>query len=122
MIMQNDGGIYSACINAAYLAVSDACISQYGSIASCTIGIYEDKILLDLIGKEEMATKSQMYLVYQMTQKRILNFENLKGVISKDKLNECLEKCIKGCHLINDYFNETLRNETEKLILLKNVN
>ena len=52
-ILQSDGGNYSACVNAATLAVVDAGIPMRDYVCACTAGFVDETPLADLCHAEE---------------------------------------------------------------------
>uniref|UniRef100_A0A671LRL6 Exosome component 4 n=1 Tax=Sinocyclocheilus anshuiensis TaxID=1608454 RepID=A0A671LRL6_9TELE len=62
-ILQADGGNYSACVNAATLALVDAGIPMRDYVCACTAGFVEDTPLADLCHAEESGGGTSLALM-----------------------------------------------------------
>ncbi|XP_050544792.1 exosome complex component MTR3 [Daktulosphaira vitifoliae] len=60
LVLENDGSVLATAINAAGFALVDGCIPMYDVITASTLGIYENKILVDPTYNEESLCLSRV--------------------------------------------------------------
>jgi len=94
-VMQEDGCLESACVNAACLALLDASVSLKFLVASVTVALMkDDTIICDPTQKQFGKKKAHMTFVFSSRQSNedspSLVSTYVEGRVSPEKLQECL--------------------------------
>ena len=95
-ILQADGGNYSACINAATLALLDAGIPMKDYVCSCSVSFIDDSALLDINYLEESSSAPQLTLAILPKSEKIVLFR-LDSKLHADNLEKVLNLAKQGC-------------------------
>ena len=95
-ILQADGGNYSACINAATLALIDAGIPMKDYVCSCAVSFINDSTLLDTNYLEESSSAPQLTLAILPKSEKIVLFR-LDSKLHADNLEKVLNLAKQGC-------------------------
>jgi exosome complex component RRP41 len=95
-ILQADGGNYSACINAATLALLDAGIPMKDYVCSCAVSFINDSALLDINYLEESSSAPQLTLAILPKSEKIVLFR-LDSKLHADNLEKVLNLAKQGC-------------------------
>ncbi|KAJ9082213.1 Exosome non-catalytic core component [Entomophthora muscae] len=114
-VLQNDGGVLQACINASTLALIHAGVPMSDYVCATSAGFFENTAVLDINQIEESSSQSPevtvaisplngKVILLQIESK--LHIEHFKGVV---------ELAIQGCHQVKDLLDKTIRLNTLKL-------
>jgi exosome complex component RRP41 len=106
-VLQLDGGLLPACINAATLALIDAGIAMYDYITAVNVALYDSYPLLDTNSLEE-SDLSFLTIGIVGDQDKI-NLLLMEDKIPLDKLQRLIDLGIKGCHSIRNIMDENVR-------------
>ena len=98
-VLQADASTRCVGINAASIALADAGVPMADLVASCSAGIVEDHILLDVAGKEDTEGQLDLPVAYYKGRKEITLLQ-MDGLVERKKLREIIELAVKGCEEI----------------------
>ncbi|GAB6020445.1 hypothetical protein CHUAL_003138 [Chamberlinius hualienensis] len=98
-VLQADGGNYSACVNAATLALIDAGVSMKDYVCSCSIGWANETPLVDISYLESGANNPELYVAVLPRSEQVV-FLQTSSRIHLDNLDKMLQAAIKGCQEI----------------------
>lgn len=107
-VLQADGGNYSACVNAATLALIDAGIPMKDYVCACTAGFANDQPLVDISYTEETLGGPQLNLAVLPKTEHIVLME-MTSKLHVDNLNKVLEAAIKGCKDIHSILDSAVQ-------------
>ena len=103
-LLQSDGGVRSAAINATTLALVDAGVALEDVVCACSAGSVHGALLLDLNGQEDSAG-AELSVGYLPTAKRV-SFVQLEAKVPLGSMEETLNFAIEGCkqvyHVLRD--------------------
>ena len=100
-VLQADASTRCVGINAASIALADAGVPMADLISSCSAGIVEDKILLDVAGKEDTEGQLDLPIAYYRGKKEVTLLQ-MDGLVERKKLREIIELAVKGCEEVYD--------------------
>ena len=100
-VLQADASTRCVGINAASIALADAGVPMADLISSCSAGIVENHILLDVAGKEDTEGQLDLPIAYYKGRKEITLLQ-MDGLIERKKLREIIELAVKGCEEVYD--------------------
>ncbi|MCC5994009.1 MAG: exosome complex exonuclease Rrp41 [Candidatus Aenigmarchaeota archaeon] len=106
-IIQADGSTRVAAINAASLALASAGIPMKDLVAACSVGKVDDTLIVDLNGKEDNYSESDM-AVAMMPSKGLITFLQMDGRLTKEEVLELLKKAEEVCKRIYELQKKTL--------------
>lgn len=106
-VLQLDGGLLAACMNAAILAFIDAGIAMYDYISACSVALYDNCPLLDSNSLEETDLSNLTIGVVGNSEK--INLLLMEDKIPLDKLQILINLGINGCHTIRQLMDSTVR-------------
>lgn len=118
-IIEADGGVLSAALNAAFLAVADAGIPMSDICGACSLGILEKTKVLDLNYLEESSGGPVMTVFYQKHREKVLSLQFERGRISSGEFQEGLDLALEGCKASADFLRTRLLERTQKLALAR---
>jgi len=111
-IIQADASTRCAGINAAALALADAGIPMRDLVASCSAGIVEGHIIMDIAGKEDTAGELDFPIAYYPKKKEITLLQ-MDGIADKDQFKKILHLAVKGSEKIYEIQKKALREKYE---------
>ncbi len=111
-IIQADASTRCVGINAAALALADAGIPMRDLVASCSAGIVDGKVLLDIEGKEDTNGELDLPVAYYPKQKK-LTLLQMDGMTNNKQMKEIIQLAIKGCEQIYEVQKKALREKYE---------
>jgi len=100
-VLEADASTRCVGINAASLALADAGIPMKDLIASCSAGIVNGKIILDVAGKEDTEGELDLPIAYYPRKKEITLLQ-MDGIASDKQVKEIIELAISGCEQIHE--------------------
>lgn len=99
-VLQSDGGNYSACVNAATLALVHAGIPIKDIVCSCSAGYIDDMALIDLSNQEESLNAIPTINIALLPKsKQTVSIEST-GRIDVNALSKLMEAVTDGCHQV----------------------
>ena len=103
-LLQSDGGVRSAAINATTLALVDAGVAMEDFVCACSAGAVHGALLLDLNGQEDGAG-AELSVGYLPCCERV-SFVQLEAKVPLGSMEETLNFAIEGCkqvyHVLRD--------------------
>lgn len=117
-ILQFDGSLLPACINASTLALIDAGISMYDYITACNIALYDNYPLLDSNSLEELDLSFLTLGIIGNSNK--INLLLMEDKIPLDKLQKLIDLGILGCQNIRQLMDNVVREIGKDLLSKKN--
>ncbi|KAJ3218076.1 hypothetical protein HDU67_006634 [Dinochytrium kinnereticum] len=117
MVLEGDGMASALClaISCASLALADAGIEMFDTVAACSAGFFEkpskslqDRTLaLDCTADEEEFQIGSLVIAYMPSMREVTHFVH-SGEIAISSMTEAMDLCIDGCSKIHDALRETL--------------
>ncbi len=107
-IIQADASTRCAGINAAALALADAGIPMKDLVASCSAGIVENHVVLDVAGKEDTSGDLDLPIAYYPKKKQITLLQ-MDGMVPPEQFKKILHLAVKGCEKIYEEQKKALR-------------
>ncbi|KAJ8272604.1 hypothetical protein GJAV_G00091200 [Gymnothorax javanicus] len=112
-ILQSDGGNYSACVNAATLAVIDAGIPMRDYVCACTAGFVEDTPLADLCHVEESGGGTSLSLALLPRSGQIALVQ-MDARLHQDHLDALIEAAMTACKGLSDVLDNVVRQHLQE--------
>ena len=97
-LLQSDGGVRSACINATTLALIDAGVALEDFVCACSAGSVQGTLLLDLNAQEDGAG-AELSVGYLPRAERV-SFVQLESKLPLAAAEETLQFAIEGCRQV----------------------
>ncbi|KAF9103881.1 Exosome complex component RRP41 [Mortierella sp. AM989] len=113
-VIQQDGGVLQACINAATMALIDAGISMTDYVCACTAGWVEREPVIDLNHIEESSDTSEVTIA-MLPKSGKVTLAQMESRLHVDKLEELLTLASEGCKQIHQVLDRTIRDRAEDL-------
>ncbi|KAF9425283.1 Exosome complex component RRP41 [Entomortierella beljakovae] len=113
-VIQQDGGVLQACINAATIALIDAGISMTDYVCACTAGWVEREAVIDLNHIEESSDTSEVTIA-MLPRSGKITLAQMESRLHVDKLEEVLSLAGEGCKQIHQVLDKTIRDRAEDL-------
>ncbi|KAI9472683.1 Exosome non-catalytic core component [Coemansia sp. RSA 989] len=107
-LLQHDGGMLEACVNAATLALVDAGISMDDYVCACTAGLVDEQPLLDLNGQEESAIAMPGLTVAVLPRSGSIALLQMESKMHATKLDDVMQLAIEGCKHIHTKLDEAV--------------
>lgn len=114
-VLQADGSNYSACVNAASLALVHAGIPIKDIVCSCSAGYFSGVTLVDLNHSEESVNAIPTISIALLPKsKQTLSIES-SGRINVNSLEKLMESVTDGCHQILAIMKSVISNHIKEL-------
>lgn len=114
-VLHADGGVYSACVNAATLALVDAGIPMREYVCACTASLGNDDVpMVDISHQEEVLGGPTLTVVALPISGKIVLLE-MSQRFHLDHLSKVLEKALQGCKDIKKILDEAVRQNVRNL-------
>jgi len=107
-LMQDDGGVRSACINATTLALIDAGIALEDFVCSCSAGSVQGGALLLDLNAQEVNGVAEMNIGYLPRCER-LSFVQLESRMPLTSVDEVIHFATEGCRQVYDTLRDTVQ-------------
>jgi len=107
-ILQAGASTRCAGINAAAIALADAGVPMRDLVSSCSAGVINGQIVLDVSGKEDTAGELDMPIAYYHGKKEITLIQ-MDGIAAPERVKELLKLAIKGCEQVYEVQKQALR-------------
>ncbi|ODV92718.1 hypothetical protein CANCADRAFT_56317 [Tortispora caseinolytica NRRL Y-17796] len=111
-VLAQDGGLVSACTNAATLALIDAGIPMKDYICACSAGIYDTTPFLDLSNAEE--TDLSFLTIGALGNDSDVLMLLLENKIPADHLPVVMDMALSGTQLVRQVMDDTVRYYTQQ--------
>lgn len=99
LVLEADGGVLSAAITCASLALANAGIEMYDLVSACSVGLVDNQIILDPEGTEEKMQTASVTVACMPSLNEITQLFQT-GEISHTKVQEGIDLCLDGCSKI----------------------
>jgi len=109
-ILQADASTRCAGLNAASLALADAGVPMKNLISSCSVGVVDGEIVLDMAGLEDNYGDVDMAVATIGNEDKIVLLQ-MDGIITKEQLIKMLELAKKGCAEIFEKQKQALKEK-----------
>ncbi|KAI0216701.1 Exosome non-catalytic core component, partial [Massospora cicadina] len=111
-VLQNDGGMLQACINASTLALIHAGVPMTDYVCATSAGFFENTVVLDINQIEESSSQSPEVTVAisPLNQKVILL--QIESKLHIEHFKDVVELAIHGCHQVKERLEKTIRLNT----------
>ena len=109
-VLQADASTRCVGINAAALALADAGIPMRDLVSSCSAGIVNGNIILDVAGKEDTEGELDLPIAYYPKKNQITLLQ-MDGLASGDNVKKIIELAVKGCKNIYEHQKKALRKK-----------
>ncbi|EDV28699.1 Exosome complex component RRP41 [Trichoplax sp. H2] len=119
-ILQADGGNYSACINAATLALMDAGVPMKDFICSCTASLVDSKTIIDVNNSEELHFSNPLLTLAILPTSEEIILCQMKSRLHADHLEDILKAGIKGCKDIYEIMHREVLNHVREAAAVMN--
>nr|CAG4645743.1 EOG090X0BHT [Lynceus sp. MCZ IZ 141354] len=113
-VLQADGGVYSACVNSAMLALIDAGIPIKDTITSCTSSLISGVPTVDVSHVESSGGSPELMVSVLPHSKQIV-YMSLTQRFHVDYLDKVLDTAVKGCIDVASILERHVRNHVTKL-------
>ncbi|KAI7818076.1 ribosomal protein S5 domain 2-type protein [Gamsiella multidivaricata] len=113
-VIQQDGGVLQACVNAATMALIDAGIAMTDYVCACTAGWIEREAAIDLNHMEEVSDTSEVTIA-MLPKSGKVTLAQMESRLHVDKLEEVLSLASEGCKQIHLVVDKTIRDRVEEL-------
>jgi exosome complex component RRP41 len=107
-ILQADASTRCAGINAMVLALADSGVPMRGLVSSCSAGIVNGYVVLDIAGKEDTAGELDLPIAYFHARKE-LTLIQMDGIADPETVKKILRLAIKGCEDVHEVQKKALR-------------
>uniref|UniRef100_A0A7S2CP52 Uncharacterized protein n=1 Tax=Octactis speculum TaxID=3111310 RepID=A0A7S2CP52_9STRA len=115
-VLEDDGSLLPACINAGCLALIDAGIVMTDMIVACSGGIADDEPIVDLNLREQNALNFPIAVLPGQDQ---VVLALMDSKLPLDKIEPVLKAAILGCHQVHSILRLAVQNHTRSLINAK---
>lgn len=119
-VMQIDGSVRCACINAASMALICAGLEMRDTVCACSAGILDATIVADLTQSEENACDGHI-VVAAMPKSSFICHVNSGPKVTVDRFLGVLQAATEGCSKLGASFRVELLQLTSRLIQLQDV-
>jgi len=114
-VVQSDGGVRAASLNAAVLALADAGIATRDILASCCVGYLEGTPLLDMNYSEEGGGGPDLCVSMHPTLDK-LAFLQMDNKVPLESFEQVLDLATDGCKAISDYMRQAILDNLQALV------
>ncbi|MEM7813947.1 MAG: exosome complex exonuclease Rrp41 [Candidatus Aenigmatarchaeota archaeon] len=111
-ILEADASTRCAAINAAVLALADAGVPMRDLVSSCSAGVVNGQIVLDIAGKEDTAGELDLPVAYYHRKKE-LTLLQMDGIASPETVKQIIRTAIRGCEQVYEVQKRALRARYE---------
>jgi len=113
-LIQDDGGSYSACINATTLALVDAGIPMRDYVVACTGTMTHGVPMVDINSQERGSGCAEVTVAVLGQTNEIIALD-LTQVLQHSYIEETIQEAIKGCMLVHKVLEEAVRHKFIKM-------
>ena len=113
-VLQADGGVLPAVVNATVLALADAGIPLRALVAACAAGSIDGSPVLDMNHAEEIQIGSGVAAAVRTHDAKVLCLQT-ESVYQLDAFEELLRSAAAGCAAVADFMRRELKGQTAAL-------
>ena len=113
-LLQADGGVRAACINATTLALIDAGIAMEDFVCACTAGAVQSALLLDMNGQEDMAG-AELTAGYLPRSERVGHLQ-LESKVPLASADELVNFAIEGCRQVFEELSGAVQLHSQEVL------
>ena len=113
-LLQADGGMRAACINATTLALIDAGIAMEDFVCACTAGAVQSALLLDMNGQEDMAG-AELTAGYLPRSERVGHLQ-LESKVPLASADELVNFAIEGCRQVFEELSGAVQLHSQEVL------
>jgi exosome complex component RRP41 len=114
-VLQSDGSNYSACVNAATLAIIHAGIPIKDVVCACSAGYINDIPIVDVSHLEEYIGSAPILTIAMLPKsKQILSMES-SGRIHTSAIEKVMDAAMRGCEDVLQVMKESIFNHINEL-------
>jgi len=95
-VMQSDGSLKAACLNAITLALIDAGLPMRDFMVACTAGCIDGRVIVDTNYIEDSARGPELVVAYLPNQDKVVTCQ-LEPKLSLETLGPVMEAALQGC-------------------------
>jgi len=114
-IVQNDGGVEAAAINAATLALIDAGVPLEDYVIGCTAGFLDDVAVVDLAYSERTSRTPEITIAVLPVSGKIVTIQMQRAIEGKE-FEKLLTTALSGVKEIHKYLKTRVRAFAEELL------
>lgn len=114
VLLEADGGVRSAIVNATTLALIDAGIAMEDFVCACSAGSVQGALLLDLSAQEDNAG-SELSVGFLPNTERI-SFVQLESKVPLTAMQETLNFAIEGCRQIFAFLQAQVQLRSQEIL------
>ena len=118
-LLQADGGVRAACINATTLALIDAGIAMEDFVCACTAGAVQSALLLDMNGQEDMAG-AELTAGYLPRSERVGHLQ-LESKVPLASADELVNFAIEGCRQVFEELSGAVQLHSQEILATRGV-
>lgn len=118
-LLQADGGVRSAAINATSLALIDAGIAMEDFVCACSAGSVQGALLLDLTSQEDNAG-AELSVGYLPRSERV-GYMQLESKLPLTSIDEVLNFALQGCRQVYEVLSEAVRMQAQQQLASRGV-
>ena len=119
VLLQADGGVRAAAINATSLALMDAGIAMEDFVCACTAGVIHGTLLLDLNSQEDNAGAELSVGLLPRTER--VNFMQLESKVPLGAMEETLNFALEGCRQIYEVLRAAVELRMQEVLATRGV-
>lgn len=113
-LLQSDGGVRSAAVNATTLALMDAGVALEDFVCACSAGSVQGTLLLDLNAQEDGAG-AELSVGYLPRSERV-SFVQLEAKLPLGAMEETLNFAIEGCRQVYQVLNAAVERRMQQTL------
>lgn len=113
-VLQSDGSNYSACVNAATLAIIDAGIPIKDYVCACSVSLIRDTPLVDINHLEESSGSPHFSLALLPNYNQIVLLESASRM-HVDNLDKMIDSAMNGCKDIYAILNKYVKSRVASI-------
>ncbi|GAX11475.1 exosome complex component MTR3 [Fistulifera solaris] len=106
-VLQDDGSVLPACIAAASIALTRACVELYDLVTSCQVALQNGILLADPDLDEEESADALVTLAFLPNWKEVSLLEQ-SGKLSPAQTNQAIDLCRDGCRTMHRFLRDHL--------------
>ncbi|CAH0475638.1 unnamed protein product [Peronospora belbahrii] len=95
-ILEDDGGVFTAAINSASLALADAAVEMYDMVTAASAAIINESVIFDPNREEEQRGDGKLTLAYMPSMGRV-TYMLQAGKVHHTQLQEAVDLCTDAC-------------------------
>ena len=115
-VLQADGGNFSACVNAATLALIDAGIPLKDYVCACSASFIRDTALVDLNHLEESGSNPELVIATLPKSNDQIVFLEINSRLHEDNLCDVVNCAVSGCQDIFQILQKAVRDNLSTFI------